>query len=319
MKEKFEDGTGPVNPESPMAQMSFGEVTRYLQGGYDAPVQRTLAKHITFSNTSQRAVEQVNAIRSIGQQLASAHVFEADEEIAYLDENVLAAYLEGTLSAEEMTQIHARIGQEHGLYQQFAAAKHETETRVPRRLRTPEVALRTVVAEVPQHVAPPIVDWSERLRTLWQRWTGAVALRWAVPAFTFALGVLMTTFVLPRDPSLVMLPPLAGTDLVDVESVEPDQVVFGEAEKELAYMTLPNKGTVTFVWPAIEDAVRYEVQVFDSEEGTPLGLPQQVTEAKWHKKVTHFTPDQRFTILVQALYADEDPTPVVSMDVIRSK
>ena len=63
----------------PSQQMSFADIARYLQGGYDEPVQNALAQHIRFCNACQEAVERVSALRRTGHYDMITHVASTED------------------------------------------------------------------------------------------------------------------------------------------------------------------------------------------------------------------------------------------------
>ena len=62
----------------PTQQMSFADVARYLQEGFDEPVQNALSAHIQYCNTCQDELDRVGAIMSTGRHLMGSQLVDAE-------------------------------------------------------------------------------------------------------------------------------------------------------------------------------------------------------------------------------------------------
>ena len=83
----------------PTRQMSFADVARYMQDGFDEPVQRALSAHIQYCNACQDELDRVQAIMSTGRHLMGSELVESEASgtDSMLSEALVAAYLDGNL------------------------------------------------------------------------------------------------------------------------------------------------------------------------------------------------------------------------------
>ena len=63
----------------PIQQMQFGEIVRYLQGGYDSPVQRAISNHVKYCNTCAEELERIKALRKVGLHVVFGHLLQEED------------------------------------------------------------------------------------------------------------------------------------------------------------------------------------------------------------------------------------------------
>ncbi|GIV60990.1 MAG: hypothetical protein KatS3mg043_2079 [Rhodothermaceae bacterium] len=310
----------PVRAGCPIIQMTVGEVIRYLQGGYEPPVQRAIDKHVRFCNTCAAELERVRALRGIGRHLMQEHLYGAPEEDPaapeHLDEVRLAAFVEGTLAPADQEAVRAHIIACYTCYQQYAAAVYDLETPVTAAHRTPQEALQLVLA--PETTAPPslLTVARERLHTLWRRltaWSEQVfggPLR--APALALALGMLAVLLVFPlfRTSNVISL------QTVQQAIANPDQVMSGRLpgatlRNDVLVITGNEDEEIVFTWPDVgEQRVSgYRVRVYDDENRRIL--EQDVPENAWAVTPAVFAPGVTYTLNVVAFYEEGGVRPVI--------
>lgn len=300
----------------PINQMTFGEIVRYLQGGYEPPVQRAIASHVQFCNACAAELERVKALRSVGRHLMDERLADFAEEAAseepHLKPALLAAFVDRELLPEEAEEVVAHLASCHACYQQFAALTREIERPVPARYKTPAEAMKPLLAP---ESAPP-VDLGMPFRELWDRitaWSDRVlGGPWRAPAAALALGMLVL---------LAILPNLQRSNVISLQAVQqaianPDQVVSGKMPGVMlrndVLLITPKAGEeVVFTWPAVKErpVSNYRVGVYDGDNR--LVLEKDVKGTQWEIPTTTFVPGERYTINVVAFYEGGGVRPVI--------
>ena len=300
----------------PINQMTFGEIVRYLQGGYEPPVQRAIASHVQFCNACAAELERVKALRKVGRHLMDEHLTDFAEEAVseepHLEPALLAAFIDRELALEEAEKVVAHLASCHACYQQFAAVTREVERPVPARYKTPAEAMEPLLA--PEPTAP--VDLGAPLRELWNRvaaWSERVlGGPWRAPAAALALGMLVM---------LAILPNLHRSNVISLQAVQqaianPDQVVSGEMpgvtlRNDILIITAEAGEEVVFTWPAVKErpVSNYRVGVYDGKD--QLVLEKDVKETRWEIPTTTFEPGTPYTINVVAFYEGGGVRPVI--------
>ncbi len=301
----------------PINQMTFGEIVRYLQGGYEPPVQRAIASHVQFCNACAAELERVKALRKVGRHLMDEHLADfasedATEAAPHLEPALLAAFADHALSSEEVEKVVNHLSSCHACYQQFAALSHEIERPVPARFKTPEEVVASMLAPEPASA----VDLGAPFREIWNRVTAwserVLGGAWRAPAAALALGLLVL---------LAILPNLHHANVISLQAVQqaianPDQVVSGNMPgvtlRNDVLVIGPEVGEeVIFTWPAVEErpVSNYRVGLYDSENRKVV--EEDVTETRWVIPVSIFAPGERYTINVVAFYEGGGVRPVI--------
>lgn len=241
---------------NPAEQMQMADMLRYVQRGFEAPMLKSIASYGEHNNAWTEAIDEMEAFRSMAQ-----HVLDTPaEDVDYVDEALLAAYFDGNVTEEEAATVKAHLAGSHGTYRQYAAVHQEMEHRVAPRFRAPAKAL----AQVKMDVQASVVEQSETVSLLdrleaWLR--PFFAPRWAMPAYSFALGVLVMMLVLmPTSPETVVFIP---TMMAEEASEGVTFSVDGEAVAP-SVMVLPATGDLKLTWQAIDGIGSYRVEIYDA-------------------------------------------------------
>lgn len=301
----------------PIHQMSFGEIVRYLQQGYEAPVQRALASHVKYCNVCAAEVERVQALCQAGHHVMSEHLEDfGAEAVSTLDDADLAAYVDGVLSGREAEAVARQIAGSHASYLQYTAVVQDLGTPVEARYRVPAEALAAVRIPVPQTVPA----FQAHLRRGWARLRQGLAPLFASPwrpALALALGVLVMLVVWPRadGPTVVPLAGPAGTAVSD--EVLSGAVPGVRADGPVLVLTPDAGEQVVFTWPAASERPvdHYLVQVYDAENAEIFET--SVTEPSWTADTALFAGDVPYSVLIMAVYQADGGRRLVSRQVVQ--
>ena len=252
--------------------MSFADIARYLQGGFDEPIQRALAQHVQFCNSCQENIERVAALRRTGHYNMATRVAAESEtaDVGGPPEALLAAYLDEGLSAEEYREVGRALSSSYASYVQFAAAKSELDSAPGARYATPRHVMEAMMVPEYQHeaVRMSVSAWLDRMA---EAFSSFLALRWPAPAAAFALGMLLMLAVLPAGETIIALPGFAD----EIDSYDDSHVRSGLEEPvapEAVAVPVQRSKRISFSWQpaAYPDPVTYRIDVADAE-GNAIG------------------------------------------------
>lgn len=320
------DTPGTNASHCPIPQMTFGEVLRYLQGGYETPVHRAITTHLMYCNACAEQLERIKAARRLGHHAMTVHM-EAEtlaHEVVADDGPAIArmaAYLEGNLPTEEAAAMETHLRTSHQLYRHFAAVQQELAVPVAARFKTPAAALAAVRWPVAAPAQPGLLA---RLQQRMRAWLEAERTRWLVPAFAVATCVLLVLTLLPTQPEATILP-LTAAPGIETDSDQVGQGKDADVIPEVPVVTLLIPKTageqVRFTWPTLSDAdvIRYRVGVYETASATLLFPEVHTTENHWEVKTDRLPADTPLTMLVMAEYEDGGVRAVVQQQVQRAR
>lgn len=292
---------------NPAEHMQMGEMLQFLQHGYEAPIQAAIKNHAEHNNAWQADLENMQAFRHVIQDVLSASA--EDEAHAPLDPGQLAAYIDGNLSAEEAAVVQAQLGNDPMAYRQFAAVEHERTHRVPLRLRTPGRALAGVKVSA-ETIASTEATQAQSLLERIEGWLQPIfAPQWAMPAYSFALGLLVMMLVLwpSGSQTVVYIPSMMTAETeegiafgVDGETVVPN------------VMVLPAEGDLTLTWQAVEGIASYSLDVYDANNASILHV-DDLTVNQFTLDASMAQGDATYTLSVMGRYPEGGVLPVVNL------
>lgn len=319
----------------PTKQMSFGEAVRYLQGGFDEPVQRAIAGHVQYCNSCQEELERVSALRGAGEEILlsdrdrSAEHSDSDDDSGtngggngvqrtfdkQIPEAILAAYLDGKLPDDEHSRVTDSIAGSYENYVRFSALKAELAKPLDASNAAPDKALKLV--QTPVTIIENTTDDSVMetpLQILIQRITqGAqslLALRWAAPATAFAVGALLMVMFLPKQETVVSLPGLAASS---GETSDHIRSGIGDAEAAPAetVLQLRRRQNVAFSWKksTVPTVQSYRVDVTDPS-GQSAFAPLVTDENSIKIAAKKLRPGTVYTVSVLAVLDNGGMMPV---------
>lgn len=291
----------------PISQMSFGDISRYLQGGFEPAVRKAVAAHVVYCNSCREELERIKALRTSGRHMMISNLGDSGEDDeppngdGHPEEVVLAAYIDDGLTGEQRNRVTEHIASCHDCYVRFSSLEKELAGTVPRPLRAPASVTEAMKLPVPSH--------SESLgvaglgRQILDSVEGLLGLRWTQPALAFVAGVLVMLLFLPSSRTVVPLPGVSPVQTSFDDRVRSS--VDGETTEVDAQpvILLPSEaGTIEFTWPGTDnltDAV-YRIEVFDSDGNQALETAE-LTENRWVVEVSTFTPGSRYDILISEI------------------
>jgi hypothetical protein len=299
----------------PIPQMDFGEVARFLQRGYEAPVQKTLAAHVEHCNFCQEAIAGIEALREAG-RLAMAADFAVMEmaaqkkkslQDAHLDEATLAAFVDTGLGEAEHQRAAKHLAECHACYRQLAAMEKELKSPATENFKTPTEILKTMKAKS-RAPASLVKAWLKNFsafgRRLWD-W------RWPAPALGFAMGILLMLLMMPRQEKpanlVVMLPLLrttpseeAGHVLSGLPADSLERPNTSNADLEFPYLP---ESEMVFQWPPAAGVAKYLVHFYEAS-GKPLFQEMETSQNRLSIPRRRFARGESYSILVIAVYRD---------------
>ncbi|NND70172.1 MAG: zf-HC2 domain-containing protein [Rhodothermales bacterium] len=306
----------PQQPATcPTRQMSFADVARYLQEGFDDPVQSALSAHIQYCNACQDELDRVQAMMGTGRHLMGSAIVGAERENtdALLSEALVAAYLDGGLSENEQNLVTQHLADNYSSFAMFSAI--EKELSEPVATVTPDRAVRRVQVAEPV----PVPSYTEELRAQFTSWIASVhqvfELKWPAPALAFAAGVIAMLIIVPASRTIIPLPGAA------VPSGDGVGILSGNMGSSAAptgtVVTLPAniKGDVTFTWAEVEDA-EYRAELFHPETGDVLKA-LNTDDAEWDLDVKIFEHGSTYTLFVTASTQESGIQPVATITIVR--
>ena len=265
----------------PTKQMSFGDAVRYLQGGFDEPIQRAIAGHVQYCNACQEQLEHFRALRRTGGQLLSSPHIDTAASNDQLTDATLAAYLDGALPDTEHDLVTERIASSYNNYLRFSALKSEIAKPIDASFSPPPAAVENLKLSIPD---VPTTEWRTPFEVAIERLTQTVqtmlALRWPAPALTFAVGAIVMMLLTPGAQTVIAIPGLTPPGVI----TEDAHVRSGLAESDEAAIAVDliipvkKRQDITFTWkPVVNVPVSlYRIQVV-GEDGTSA-IEQIVTE-----------------------------------------
>lgn len=291
----------------PIPQMSFGDISRYLQGGFDAAVQRAVSGHVMYCNSCRDELDRVKSLRKAGRHMMVTRL-EANEDRGehngreHVDEATLAAYVDNGLGETERKGITEHISNCHSCYLQYSALQKEIESPVPRPLRAPAEVTETM--KLPVAAPRETVGWAELGRRVAGAFDSLINQRWTQPALAFAMGVVVMLMFIPSPKTVVPLPGFSpiqtGFDDKVRSSVDGQQQVADA--RPVILIPADAEGKLEFTWPGqsrLDDGV-YRIEIFNAANEQVIDS-QEVTENKWVADVSVFLPGLRYEILVSKI------------------
>ena len=286
--------------------MSFGDISRYLQGGFEPAVRKAVAAHVVYCNSCREELERVKALRKSGRHMMISNLRDDDDEHPtdtgeHVQEIVLAAFIDNGLTGEQRNHVTEHIASCHDCYLHYSALQKELAGTVPQPLRAPASLVEAMKKPVPSHseslgiahLGQQILDSIENL----------INLRWTQPALAFAVGALVMLTFLPSSRTVIPLPGVSPIQTSFDDKVRSS--VDGEAaEVEVGpVIMIPSEaGRLEFTWPGtsqLADAV-YRVEIFDSA-GNPVLESVELTENKWVVDVSTFEAGSTYDILISQI------------------
>ena len=298
----------------PIPQMSYGEVARYLQGGFDDAVQRALAVHVRDCNTCRTELSRMRDLRMTGRDLMASSASHAGEDSGtHLDEMTMAAYVTDGLNREESEAARRHIATCHACYSTFSAVEKELASPVPRRQAAPldvtASMLRPVQSQIElQGVRRAAENALSSIQSLLGR-------RWTKPALAFALGVFAMLIVSPQPKTFVALPQMVSSDVETADHVRSSTDIGDFATEFDQVMSLPESddGTLVFTWadPLASGAGKYRVEVYSVANSQVLES-SEVTDTRWEVDASAFEPGTTYDILITYLADTGGVRPVTT-------
>ncbi|MDX1428990.1 MAG: zf-HC2 domain-containing protein, partial [Rhodothermales bacterium] len=291
----------------PIPQMSFGDISRYLQGGFDAAVHRAVSGHVMYCNSCRDELDRVKSLRKAGRHMMVSRLQATENRVEqkatdHVDDVTLAAYVDNGLGEAERKGITEHISNCHSCYLQYSALQKELESPVPRPLRAP--AEVTATMKLPVAAPRETVGLAEIGRRVVNAFDNLVSQRWTQPALAFAMGVIVMLMFLPSPKTVVPLPGFSpvqsGFDDKVRSSVDGQQEVVDN--RPVILIPADAQGKLEFTWPGetdLRDGV-YRIEIFNAANEQVLDS-KEVTENKWVADVSIFLPGLRYEILVSRI------------------
>lgn len=293
----------------PTTQMSFADIARYLQGGFDEPVQRAIAQHVQFCNNCREAIDRVAALRRTGRHAMTTRVAE-DSTIPL---SLMAAYVDDELDAGERDQVNSSISRSYAGYLQFASTLSELSTDPGPQYKTPQRALDAMLVSEKTPATQRVgASMSGLLDRAAESLSSLLALRWPAPVAAFAVGMLLMLMILPPGETIVALPGFA--DEIDLYDDSHIRSSLGEPISQDAIAVPVQRGRkVTFSWlPAnYPEPVTYRIDVADAS-GNATHEPLETANTKVTISARDLHTDSVYTVSVLARLPNGGLMPVSS-------
>jgi len=305
----------------PVHQMTFGEIARYLQGGYEPPVQRAIASHVKYCNVCAAELERVIALRASGGHIFSEHLADFTPEssgVEHIEDAVLAAFVDNRVDEHEQERIVAHLASCHACYQHYAAAVNDSLVPVPSRLHVPASVIATVLDPVPtMSLGQALGNWLGHLNGLCERFLGGP---WKTPALAIALGVIVMIILLPGLPKT----PEISLQALHQNAGDGDHIISGnlhsyDLDDDVLVLKREIGAKVSFTWPLVNDhpVKTYRIGVYNDKN--VLVSKKDLTENKWTVARDVFKTESFFTLNVIALYEGGGVRPIIRAQKIRAE
>ncbi|MDX1741359.1 MAG: zf-HC2 domain-containing protein, partial [Rhodothermales bacterium] len=204
MEQKHRDSACPIS------QMSFGDISRYLQGGFEPAVRKAVAAHVVYCNACREELERVKALRKSGRHMMISNLRNEDDDDQthdggeHVQEVALAAFIDNGLTGEQRNHVTEHVASCHDCYVKFSALQKELSGTVPQPLRAPASVVEALKKPVPTY--SPSLDVAGLGRQIIGSIENLLGLRWTQPALAFATGVLVMLMFLPSSRTVIPLP-----------------------------------------------------------------------------------------------------------------
>ena len=305
----------------PTKQMSFADVARYLQKGFDEPVQNALSAHIQYCNVCQDELDRVEAIMSTGRHLMGSQLVDvehpaSDESI--LSEALVAAYIDGGLSERESNLVTQHLADNYKSYAMFTAIEKDLKGDI--NFQAPQRVREIVRAEQPEILPSFTEQLQEHVSGLVAAVQQLFELKWPAPALAFAVGVLAMLMFIPAGRTIIAIP--GGAVQADDGSgrIHSSFDMQGASEATApgnSVVNLPESvsGKLTFTWPSVKNAM-YRAELSDASTNTVL-LKTRTSSPEWNIDVSTFQSGKTYTLFVTASTEETGVTPVATISIER--
>ena len=295
--------------------MSFSDVARYMQGGFDEPVQLALAGHIKYCNACQDELDRVQAIMSTGKHLMGSDIVgtEAANSDSMISEALVAAYVDGGLSEKERNLVTQHLADNYQSFSVFSSI--EQDLGEPISYSAPNVALDKVKVDVPIPVPSYVDELRSQAKAMLSSAQQLFELKWPAPALAFAVGVIAMLMIVPASRTIIPLPG-AGVQVNEQGKIH-SGVGFDDAASTGAVVTIPEsvEGDVTFTWAPVQSAT-YRAEL--SEEGSDSVIETINTDSpSWDFDSARLKPGVSYILFVTASTAEAGIRPVATINVIK--
>ncbi len=300
----------------PISQMSFGDVSRYLQGGFEPAVRKAVAAHIVYCNACREELDRVKSLRSAGRHMMISNLADADDDDdrtdddGHVQEVVLAAYIDNGLTGGQRNQVTEHIASCYDCYDRFSSLEKELAGTVPQALSTPVSVMEAMKKPLPSHSeALGVAHLGQRILESLQNVAG---MRWTQPAVAFAAGVFVMLTFLPSSRTVIPLPGFSPVQESFDDKVrssvdgQPPQL-----DTRPVIMLPSGAGNLEFTWPGetkLTNSV-YRIEIFDAQ-GDQVLETVELTENKWVVDVSQFAPRSRYDILISRIGRAGGVSPV---------
>jgi len=303
-----------AQPTCPTQQMSFGDAVRYLQGGFDEPVQRAIAAHVQYCNACQQQLEHFKALRRTGGQLLAAPHIDQAPTSNKLADATLAAYLDGALSDSEHDQVTKQIASDYDNYLRFSALKSELARPVDPGFAAPVAAIERAKVAVPETVR---TEWRTPVEVVLQRMTQSIqtmlALKWPAPAMAFAVGAVLMMVLSPGAQTIVAVPGLTPPG-VQTESAHIRSGLGDAADEPIPVdMVIPvrKRQKITFTWkPVVSPQVDVYKVLVTGPDGSSAIDPLATSETRADISSDDLKLDSVYTVSVMGALENGGLMPV---------
>lgn len=309
--------------------MSFGDTSRYLQGGFEESVQKELDEHISHCPNCQEEIDRVQSLMNKGKNMMSSRLKTVETSktslpnIEHVEDAVLAAYVDNGLEQEDRATVSKHLSDCHWCFTQYAALKQELAVPVESALIAPfELVEAMKRAPEVKTAQAKKAEWTTLIEGVNAAFDQVLALRWPAPAMAFAVGVMLMVLLIPVGKTIIPLPgPGLAPDQVDGKIHSGFLDEDGESLYGSSVVQIPAdlEGTVTFTWPAVEyvEGLYYNVDVSDGE-GLNFG-EYKIDTNSWTIDISLFEPEKVLALTVVASIPDRGVMPVTTILVHRQK
>lgn len=298
----------------PTKQMSFGDAVRYLQGGFDEPVQKAIAAHVQYCNACQEQLEHFRALRRTGGQLLSGPQIEQATTESQLTDATLAAYLDGALPDKDHDLVTQQIASNYDNYVRFSSLKSELNNPLDRSFSPPMAAIDKAKIAIPETVH---TEWRTPFEVVVERLTQSVqtllALKWPAPAMAFAVGAIVMMVLSPGAETIIAIPGLTPPGIATEDSHVRSGLSDEDVTSVVVDLVIPVKKRqdVSFTWSPVANVPieLYRVQVVGPDGASAIDqiLTEYPTASISADALDHGTP---YTLNVMASLRNGGLMPV---------